>query len=51
MTEARKIMDALYQAAKEAMPQDVRRIHCEAYLGRGFTQDQTLVLCKDCVKP
>ena len=48
--------DAIYQAAKEAMPQEVRkadllaevrRVHYCASIRKGFTPDQAIILCMD----
>ena len=57
--EANKVMtsaktDALFQAAREALPQEVRkadmlaevrRIHYDASIRKGFTPDEALTLC------
>lgn len=49
-------MDAIFQAAKDAMPDEVRkadllaavrRIHYEASIRKGFTPDQAILLCMD----
>ena len=46
--------DALFQAARDAMPQEVkkadllaevRRVHYNASIRRGFTPDEALLLC------
>ena len=57
--EANKVManaktDALFNAAREALPQEarkadllaeLRRIHYDASIRKGFTPDQALILC------
>ncbi len=59
MSEANKVManaktDALFNAAREALPQEarkadllaeLRRIHYDASIRKGFTPDQALILC------
>ena len=59
MSEANKVManaktDALFNAAREELPQEarkadllaeLRRIHYDASIRKGFTPDQALILC------
>lgn len=59
--EAHKAMnkaktDALFDAARKAMPDEIRkadllaeirRIHYDAAIRKGFTKDEALILCMD----